>query len=193
MGKIIFVKGKKQEDTPQIGAGDIGAVTKLAGTNTGDMLCDPSRPLKCEPMEFPAPCLSIAFKPKAKGDEGKIAQAMRRLMEEDRTIAYENNVETKQQIVTGLGEQHLDVLVSKMKAKFGVDIVMENPRVPYRETIRKKVKVQENIKNNLEDMANMVMSGLNLSHATVMIWSLQRMCSADRCPETSSGSGKGVT
>lgn len=61
-------------------------------------------------------------------------------MEEDRTIAYENNVETKQQIVTGLGEQHLDVLVSKMKAKFGVDIVMENPRVPYRETIRKKVK-----------------------------------------------------
>ena len=142
LGKIIFVKGKKQEDTPQIGAGDIGAVTKLAGTNTGDMLCDPSRPLKCEPMEFPAPCLSIAFKPKAKGDEGKIAQALQRLMEEDRTIAYENNVETKQQIVTGLGEQHLDVLVSKMKAKFGVDIVMENPRVPYRETIRKKVKVQ---------------------------------------------------
>ena len=93
-------------------------------------------------MEFPAPCLSIAFKPKAKGDEGKIAQALQRLMEEDRTIAYENNVETKQQIVTGLGEQHLDVLVSKMKAKFGVDIVMENPRVPYRETIRKKVKVQ---------------------------------------------------
>ena len=117
LGKIIFVKGKKQEDTPQIGAGDIGAVTKLAGTNTGDMLCDPSRPLKCEPMEFPAPCLSIAFKPKAKGDEGKIAQALQRLMEEDRTIAYENNVETKQQIVTGLGEQHLAVLVSKMKAR----------------------------------------------------------------------------
>ena len=142
LGKIVFVKGKKQEDTAQIGAGDIGAVTKLAGTNTGDVLCDPARLLKCEPMEFPAPCLSIAFKPKTKGDEGKIAQALQRLMEEDHTITYENNVETKQQIVTGLGEQHLDVLVSKMKAKFGVDIVMENPRVPYRETIRKKVKVQ---------------------------------------------------
>ncbi|MCI9405815.1 MAG: elongation factor G [Oscillospiraceae bacterium] len=142
MGKIVFVKGKKQEDTSVICAGDIGAVTKLAQTNTGDLLCDGSCQLRCSPMEFPAPCLSIAFKPKAKGDEGKIAQALQRLMEEDRTIAYENNVETKQQVVTGLGEQHLDVLVSKMKAKFGVDIVMENPRVPYRETIRKKVKVQ---------------------------------------------------
>ena len=142
LGKIVFVKGKKQEDTGEIGAGDIGAVTKLSGTNTGDLLCDPARPLTCAPMEFPAPCLSIAVKAKNKGDEGKIAQALQRLMEEDRTVTYENNVETKQQIVTGLGEQHLDVLVSKMKSKFGVDIEMENPRVPYRETIRKKVKVQ---------------------------------------------------
>ena len=142
LGKIVFVKGKKQEDTGEVGAGDIGAVTKLSGTNTGDLLCDPARPLTCAPMEFPAPCLSIAVKAKNKGDEGKIAQALQRLMEEDRTVTYENNVETKQQIVTGLGEQHLDVLVSKMKSKFGVDIEMENPRVPYRETIRKKVKVQ---------------------------------------------------
>ena len=142
LGKIVFVKGKKQEDTGEIGAGDIGAVTKLSGTNTGDLLCDPARPLTCAPMEFPAPCPSIAVKAKNKGDEGKIAQALQRLMEEDRTVTYENNVETKQQIVTGLGEQHLDVLVSKMKSKFGVDIEMENPRVPYRETIRKKVKVQ---------------------------------------------------
>lgn len=142
LGKIVFVKGKKQEDTGEIGAGDIGAITKLSGTNTGDLLCDPARPLTCAPMEFPAPCLSIAVKAKNKGDEGKIAQALQRLMEEDRTVTYENNVETKQQIVTGLGEQHLDVLVSKMKSKFGVDIEMENPRVPYRETIRKKVKVQ---------------------------------------------------
>jgi len=142
MGKIIFVKGKKQEDAAYIGAGDIGAVTKLGGTNTGDLLCDPARQLKTSEMEFPNPCLSIAIKPKSKGDEGKIAQALQRLMEEDRTLSYENNVETKQQVVTGLGEQHLDILASKMKAKFGVEIEMENPRVPYRETIRKKVKVQ---------------------------------------------------
>lgn len=142
LGKIVYVKGKKQEDTSSICAGDIGAITKLAGTNTGDMLCDPARPIKAAPMEFPAPCLSIAIKPKAKGDEGKIVQALQRLMEEDRTLAYENNVETKQMLITGLGEQHLDVLASKMRTKFGVEIDMENPRVPYRETIRKKVKVQ---------------------------------------------------
>lgn len=125
-----------------MGLGILGPLLSWRGPTPAMSCVILPRLLKCEPMEFPAPCLSIAFKPKTKGDEGKIAQALQRLMEEDHTITYENNVETKQQIVTGLGEQHLDVLVSKMKAKFGVDIVMENPRVPYRETIRKKVKVQ---------------------------------------------------
>ena len=142
LGKIIYIRGKKQEDTAYITAGDIGAVTKLAATETGDALCDPKKVLSFDPIHFPHPCLTMAIKAEAKGDEAKIASALQRLMEEDPTLAYENNVETHQQLISGLGEQHLDVLVSKLKNKFGVSVSLEVPRVAYRETIRKKVKVQ---------------------------------------------------
>ncbi len=142
LGKSIYVRGKKQEDTAYITAGDIGAVTKLAATETGDALCDPKKVLNFDPINFPKPCLQMAIKTEAKGDESKIASGLQRLMEEDPTIAYENNAETHQQLVSGLGEQHLDVLVSKLKNKFGVSVSLEVPRVAYRETIRKKVKVQ---------------------------------------------------
>lgn len=142
LGKIIYIRGKKQEDTAYITAGDIGAVTKLAATETGDALCDPKKVLSFDPIHFPHPCLTMAIKAEAKGDEAKIASALQRLMEEDPTLAYENNVETHQQLISGLGEQHLDILVSKLKNKFGVSVSLEVPRVAYRETIRKKVKVQ---------------------------------------------------
>ena len=142
LGKIIYIRGKKQEDTAYITAGDIGAVTKLAATETGDALCDPTKVLSFDPIHFPHPCLTMAIKAEAKGDEAKIASALQRLMEEDPTLAYENNAETHQQLISGLGEQHLDVLVSKLKNKFGVSVSLEVPRVAYRETIRKKVKVQ---------------------------------------------------
>lgn len=142
LGKIIYIRGKKQEDTAYIIAGDIGAVTKLAATETGDALCDPKKVLSFDPIHFPHPCLTMAIKAEAKGDEAKIASALQRLMEEDPTLAYENNAETHQQLISGLGEQHLDVLVSKLKNKFGVSVSLEVPRVAYRETIRKKVKVQ---------------------------------------------------
>lgn len=142
LGKIIYIRGKKQEDTAYITAGDIGAVTKLAATETGDALCDPKKVLSFDPIHFPHPCLTMAIKAEAKGDEAKIASALQRLMEEDPTLAYENNAETHQQLISGLGEQHLDVLVSKLKNKFGVPVSLEVPRVAYRETIRKKVKVQ---------------------------------------------------
>lgn len=142
LGKIIYIRGKKQEDTAYITAGDIGAVTKLAATETGDALCDPKKVLSFDPIHFPHPCLTMAIKAEAKGDEAKIASALQRLMEEDSTLAYENNAETHQQLISGLGEQHLDVLVSKLKNKFGVSVSLEVPRVAYRETIRKKVKVQ---------------------------------------------------
>ena len=141
LGKIIYIRGKKQEDTAYITAGDI-AVTKLAATETGDALCDPKKVLSFDPIHFPHPCLTMAIKAEAKGDEAKIASALQRLMEEDPTLAYENNAETHQQLISGLGEQHLDVLVSKLKNKFGVSVSLEVPRVAYRETIRKKVKVQ---------------------------------------------------
>lgn len=142
LGKIIYIRGKKQEDTAYITAGDIGAVTKLAATETGDALCDPKKVLSFDPIHFPHPCLTMAIKAEAKGDEAKIASALQRLMEEDPTLAYENNAETHQQLISGLGEQHVDVLVSKLKNKFGVSVSLEVPRVAYRETIRKKVKVQ---------------------------------------------------
>ena len=142
LGKIIYIRGKKQEDTAYITAGDIGAVTKLAATETGDALCDPKKVLSFDPIHFPHPCLTMAIKAEAKGDEAKIASALQRLIEEDPTLAYENNAETHQQLISGLGEQHLDVLVSKLKNKFGVSVSLEVPRVAYRETIRKKVKVQ---------------------------------------------------
>ena len=141
-GKIIFLKGKKQEETAALTAGDIGAITKLSETKTGDSLYDPKRPVSFMAIEFPKPTLSMAISVKNKGDEGKVAQGMVRLIEEDPTATFANNAETRQQLLSGLGEQHIDVLVSKLKTKFGVEVDLITPRVPYRETIRKKVEVQ---------------------------------------------------
>ena len=142
LGKLLCCRGKKQDEVDCITAGDIGAITKLSNAVTGDTLCDAKRVISYKPTEFPAPCLSMAIVLKGKGDEAKIAGAMQRLIEEDPCISFENNVETKQQVVSGLGEQHLDVVVSKLKSKFGIDVALVKPRVAYRETIRKKVRVQ---------------------------------------------------
>ncbi len=142
LGKLVIMRGKNQEPTEAVGAGDICAITKLAEAQTGDTLCDPKRVVSCKKTEFPYACLRMAMYPKGKTDDSKIAGAIARIMEEDATVAYENNAETKQQILAGLGEQHLDVICSKLKSKFGVELGLEKPRVPYRETIRKKVKVQ---------------------------------------------------
>ncbi len=142
MGKIVFVKGSKQEDAQSVAAGDIGIVTKLAGVKTGDTLCAPSRKLTLEKVEFPEPCLSMAVKVRKKGEEDKVASGLARLMEEDPTISFVINKETREQVLSGLGEQHLDVIVSKLKSKFGVEVDLKVPKVAYRETIRKKVEVQ---------------------------------------------------
>ncbi|MBO5798166.1 MAG: elongation factor G, partial [Clostridia bacterium] len=114
----------------------------LANTATGDTLCDASRPITLKGVAFDAPCLSMAVLAKKKGEEEKIAAGLLRLMEEDPTASFVTNKETKEQVLSGLGEQHLDVLASKLKNKFGVEMEMKAPRVAYRETIRKKVKVQ---------------------------------------------------
>lgn len=142
IGKIVTVKGAKQEDAKEIPAGDIGVLTKLAGVKTGDTLCDPKNILKLQGVDFPAPCLSMAIKVSKKGEEEKVAAGLQRLMEEDPTIRYTNNTETREQILSGLGEQHLDVIVSKLKNKFGVEVTLEVPKVAYRETVRKKVEAQ---------------------------------------------------
>ncbi len=142
IGKLFYIRGKKQTDTDCVPAGDIGAVAKLASTNTGDTLCDPAKPVTLRGVAFDKPCLSMAVFSKKKGEEDKIATGLLRLMEEDPTLLFETNKETKEQVLSGMGEQHLDVIASKLKSKFGVEMELKAPRVAYRETIRKKVKVQ---------------------------------------------------
>lgn len=142
LGKLLFMRGKKQIDAPEISAGDIGAITKLSSTKTGDTLCAPSGVVRIEGPKFPTPTYTMALRPKQKGDESKIAGALQRLIEEDSTLHYRVDPETVQQLLSGLGEQHLDAVVAKMKNKFGVDVELIAPRVAYRETIRKKVKAQ---------------------------------------------------
>ena len=142
VGKTVMMCGKKQEDVKAITAGDIGAIPKLAGVNTGDTLCAPARKVTLDGIAYPTPEMRMAIIPKNKGDEDKVAQGIMRLAEEDPTIRFENNAETKEMVISGMGEQHLDVIVSKLKTKFGVDVTLRSPRVPYRETIRKTVSVQ---------------------------------------------------
>ena len=142
VGKTVMMVGKKQVDVKYIGAGDIGAIPKLAATNTGDTLCAPLRKVTLEGVEYPTPTLSMAIVPAKKGEEDKVAQGMLRLSEEDPTLGFSTNAETHEMVLSGLGEQHLDVAVSKLKAKFGVDVSLKKPKVPYRETIRKTVQVQ---------------------------------------------------
>ncbi|MCI8501818.1 MAG: elongation factor G [Oscillospiraceae bacterium] len=141
IGKLLNVRGKKQEEAKEAAAGDFVAVTKLSAL-TGDTLCDPKRQVVFEKVEFPAPCYSLAVKTSASGDESKISSGVHRLLEEDLTLGFELNTETHQQILSGLGEQHLDVAVSKLKNKFGVSVELEAPIIAYRETIRKKVKAE---------------------------------------------------
>lgn len=140
--KISIPFGIKQIDVSELCAGDIGVFSKLADVKTGDTICEQGQKVILKGVDFPPSCLSMAIWPKNKGDEEKIVSGIQRLMEEDPTIGYENNQETRELIVKGLGEQHLDVVVSRLKSKFGVDVTMTVPKVAYRETIRKKVKVQ---------------------------------------------------
>lgn len=142
IGKLLFIKGKKQSDAASITAGDIGALTKLPTALTGDSLCAPSRVVSFPAPAFPVPSMSLAIKLKQKGDESKISGALGRLMEEDRTLTYAINSETVQQIMSGLGEQHLEVVCAKLKSKFGVEVELVPHRIAYRESIRKKCKAQ---------------------------------------------------
>ncbi len=140
--KVLTVRGKKQEDASFIGAGDIGAIPKLNDVKTGDTLCSPLRKVTLEGVTYPVSSYARAIKPKTKGDEDKVAQAVKKVIEEDPSIKYFHNHETHQMVVYGMGEQHLDVLVSKIKSKYNVDAVLDVPKVAYRETIRKPVKGQ---------------------------------------------------
>ncbi|MCQ2486807.1 MAG: elongation factor G [Clostridia bacterium] len=146
MGKISVPHGGIFEESKEITAGDIAVVSKLAGIKTGDTICSKDNVIYLRRLDLQTPCLPMAVSGTKKGEEEKIAQGLLRLMEEDPTISFVTNKETKEQILSGLGEQHIDVIITKLKSKFGVDVVLSQPKVAYREAIRSKVEVQGKFK-----------------------------------------------
>ena len=142
ISKVLTMTGKKQSDTDYIGAGDIGAIPKLTTAKTGDTLCSPLRKVILEGIDYPVSSYSMAIYPAKKGDEDKVAAAVGKLSDEDPTIKFESNHETHEMIISGLGEQHLDVVISRLKSKYNVDATLKKPKIAYRETIRKKVSAQ---------------------------------------------------
>lgn len=142
IGRIFVQCGKKQTETDRLCAGDIGVVPKLSVTATGDTLCTAANSVLLDVPDFPEPVMAMAILPKAKGDEEKISAGLHKLMEEDPTLSMELNTETHEQIIRGIGEQHIEVAVSKLGAKYGVNVELKLPKVPYRETIRKSVKAE---------------------------------------------------
>ena len=141
IGKLYVLLGKKQEEVASAAAGDIVVAAKISA-GTSDTLCAPERVLRFAPIQYPKPCYSLCVKAKSQGDETKISAGIARLLEEDQTLSYQQDAFTKEQILSGLGSMHLEVTAAKLKNKFGVDVQLEVPRIAYRETIRKKVKVE---------------------------------------------------
>lgn len=139
---IYVLRGKEQIEVSELKAGDIGALAKLNDISTGDTLCDKSRPVRLEKIKFPESLAYRAIEPKTKGDEEKIASGLNRLMEEDPTIKLVMDNENHQELLYGVGGQHLDVVISKLETKFKVGVLLKKPRIPYRETIKKKVQVR---------------------------------------------------
>ncbi|MCL2227233.1 MAG: elongation factor G [Oscillospiraceae bacterium] len=142
MGHIFKMQGKKNVEAKEIICGDLGAISKLTDTKTSDTLSDQKKVVTVKRIEFAPPCYSMAIAPKVKGQEEKISTGLGRLGEEDVTFTFVNNPETKQLVLSGAGDIQLDVLCSKLKDKFGVEVVLSPARVPYREKIRKKVSVR---------------------------------------------------
>jgi elongation factor G len=141
IGKLLEVCGKKQQEKTEAVCGDIVAIAKLRA-HTNDTLCDASRVVKAEAPEYPLPCYRMAVQPAERGDEAKVSSAIQKLLEEDMALSYEQDATTKEAILSGLGEQHLAVVVSRLQTDFGVSVSLTKPKIAYRETIRKKVKVQ---------------------------------------------------
>lgn len=142
IGNVLYVRGKNTVQTDVVPSGDLAVVVKLQDTGTGDTLCGKDKPVVLERIDFPTPTLSVAIAPKSKNDEDKLGDAISKLLEEDPTMRVEKNTETKQTLLTGMGELHINIMVEKLKRRYGVDVVMSDPKVPYRETIRTKVEVE---------------------------------------------------
>ena len=142
LANVFFMRGKNQIPTKEVVAGDIGAVAKLQYTSTGDTLCDGNFKIVFDKINFPKANLSMAAIPKNKGDEEKISLGITKLLEEDPVLTLSRDTENAEIIISGLGETHLEVVASKLKSKFGADVNLQTPKVPYRETIKGKADVQ---------------------------------------------------
>jgi len=136
IGSTFYLLGKKQVPVKEAGPGEIVAVAKLKDIQTGDTISDPGNPILFEPVKFSDPMISYAIEPKTRGDEEKVSTALHRMLEEDPTLRFHRDADTKEMILAGMGQVHLEVTLEKLKRKFGVDVLMKMPKIPYRETIK---------------------------------------------------------
>jgi elongation factor G len=142
IGSLYYIQGKKQVSTQTLSAGQIGAVAKLKETLTGDTLCSEQQPIVMEFAKFADPVMSYAIAPKTRGDEDKVSTGIHKLLEEDPTLKFAYDDQTKEMVLSGMGQVHLEVTLEKLKRKFGADVTMKTPKVPYKETVRSKAKAQ---------------------------------------------------
>src|SRR5512144_1597888 len=142
VGHLGWLSGKTQKAVETLGPGEIGVVAKLKDTLTGDTLCDEGSPVLLPGIAFPEPAISFAIQPKSRGDEDKISTALHRMAEEDPTLHHHYDPETKQLLVSGMGQLHVEVVVERMKRKYNVDVSLLPPRIPYKETVKGRAEVQ---------------------------------------------------
>ncbi|MBF0329866.1 MAG: elongation factor G [Nitrospirae bacterium] len=142
VGQVFYLLGKKHVPVQSVGPGEIAAVVKLKDTNVGDTLCEEHHPFIIEKVKFAEPLISYAMAPKSKGDEEKVSTGLHRILEEDPTLRFTRDEESREMILSGMGQVHLEVSLEKLKRKFGVEVVMKTPKIPYRETIKASTKVQ---------------------------------------------------
>ena len=142
VGQVFVPRGKQQEAVAQVPAGDMGVVAKLHDTVTGDTLCDESKPIVLPAPQLPQPVLSVSVTARAKGDEDKIGPALNRLAEEDPTIRVSVDSQTRETLLSGMGDLHLEIIIGRLKRKFNVEVERGTPKVPYKETIRRSAKAQ---------------------------------------------------
>jgi elongation factor G len=142
MGGIFYLIGKKHVPAQKVGPGEIAAVAKLKEVQTGDTISELAHQILFEPIKFSDPMISYAIAPKSKGDEEKVSNGIQRILEEDPTLKFYRDAETKDMILSGMGQMHLEVTIEKLKRKFGVEVLMKTPKIPYKETIKKPAKAQ---------------------------------------------------
>jgi elongation factor G len=146
IGQVFYLMGKKQVSAQTIGPGEIGVVAKLKETYTGDTLSEEAHPFIFKKVKFADPIISYAIAPKSKGDEDKVGTGLHRILEEDPTLKFQRDEETKEMLLSGMGQVHLEVTLDRLKRKFGVEVLMKTPKVPYRETIKVAAHAQAKYK-----------------------------------------------